>query len=183
MTTAVAGSATVPDRQPPDVVGQAPAAHPPSTAQPAVDLPWHAENALRMLAQVAIGAVGLLVTWAVVSGKSTYSEQLAWLVAAVVLTAIGAVGMVGWLVSGTRTVRAERARLEAELAATLEAGVADTQAAGDLPDLVTAPRMTRLHVRSCLLVQGKPDLVPPASGDFAVLQWCSVCLDEDGRAR
>lgn len=148
-----------------------------------LDLPWKAENVLRVLAQVLIGAVGLVVTWVGVSGKVTYDQQIPWLIAAILVTAVGAVGMVGWLVSGARAVRLERGRLQAELAASLEADDLGDEAKQERTDLVTAPRMTRLHARSCLLVQGKPDLAAPSPEDLSVLQSCNVCLDENGRAR
>ena len=149
-----------------------------------LDVPWKAENVLRLLAQVVIGAVGLVVAWVGASGKTSYDEQIAWLVAAILATAVGALGMVGWLVSGARTVRIERGRLQAELAASLQADGSTAEGTQEQEqELVTAPRMTRVHVRSCVLAQGKADLAAPSSDDLAVLQLCDVCLDENGRAR
>lgn len=142
------------------------------------DLPWRLEDVLRVVVMGALGLIGIVVTYVGCSRQDNYSDQLGWLVGAIVAAAVGAVGMVGWLVTGSRRCRTERRRLESQLAASLATLAPDQQDDGPAA-LVSAPGMTLFHAPSCFLVQGKPGVraLSHTGADTDGLSPCPVCLE------
>ncbi|MFN2539957.1 MAG: hypothetical protein ABR549_17635 [Mycobacteriales bacterium] len=152
-----------------------------ATAEPAevpdrARLPWAVSDIRRLVRNLALGGTGLVLAWTVASGTTQVSRQGYAIVGGVVAAVAAAAGCAGWLLSGTRAVRAERARLMVEVNAliarrspqpttTLEAG------------LVTANGMRHFHQATCPMARGKA-LRPVTAQDS--LGACPICSRADG---
>jgi hypothetical protein len=136
------------------------------------DSPWQRTDLVRVGCWVALGIVLNVIAWYGASGSTLWSRQTDWIVLGVVAAAVVAVGCVGWLVSGLRSVGAARAEVVRGLARPLVSVVAVPTSA----ELVAGARMTRFHRNGCRLVAGKKY---GAVGQVEIidrqLQACGVC--------
>lgn len=121
--------------------------------------PWNFGDQLRLGVTTLVGAVGLLVSWVLISGEPIWTSQIRWLAAGVTAIIVAGVGCGLWLLQGLRQVRERKRVILTHMVALttmvpldLDDGTLD--AAGRRR--CTAPRMTRYHRGACLLVQGKP---------------------------
>lgn len=122
------------------------------------ELPWRKRDLVRVAVLVVLGAVGLGLCYFIVSGEPDPATQLRWTVGAIGATAIGALGMVGWLLAGVRAVRAEKRVVVEELLlrnAPLARSQPAPRAAGGASVFVSASNMTKYHGPDCPLARSK----------------------------
>jgi hypothetical protein len=140
--------------------------------------PWQTRDLVRSLWVTTIGAVGIFLCWYGAGGEEHWSDQLPWLVGGIAGTVLGLLGMVGWLLSGFRTLHAEEWAARRELQAVLDTSVAGAAHAEQLTDavFVTGPGVSHYHRPDCPLVRGKP--VTPLGSEAIhgpVRTRCGVC--------
>lgn len=130
-----------------------------------------------MLCLVGLGAIGLGACYVGARNADRWSEQLAWLAGGIFACAVGALGMVGWLLAGFRVVRAE---IRVATAWVQAQGVRIETQGGGLPPSdgspVIGPGMHHFHRPQCPLVKSKAVHAVPA-GDLLseALAPCGVC--------
>jgi hypothetical protein len=97
--------------------------------------PWTADQALKTVALVAIGAVAVLVAWAVISGRPGASQQLGFVCLGLGGVIVAFLGQASWLLHGRRAVGSRARYLLGEApdngAAVFPASSADALVAGD----------------------------------------------------
>lgn len=143
-------------------------------------LPWSARDVTRLTRLTGVGALALGVGWYGASGEAREVDQLRWLTLAIAATALAALGMVGWLVTGFRNVRIAARALSADIG--LECGAWELDPIAPVSDpgtRVSSAVMTRYHFPSCQLVQGKEGLFELQPTDIVQRQLtpCGVCVD------
>lgn len=142
--------------------------------------PWRRHHVAASLALAAIGCLGMFVCWYVGAGRSSYHDQVPWLVGSIASAGVAVTGGVVWLVCGFRQVSLLERALLGYLGPWLDAAQADpVRPAGD-PDtgsLVIAAGMSRAHRPGCLLVRGKSHLTVITQAEVSVrgLPTCGVC--------
>ncbi|MBA3741359.1 hypothetical protein [Sporichthya sp.] len=159
--------------------------------------PWVLRDHLVRAILVAVGAVGLAVSWYGCAGETYFRDQYGWLAAGTASAAIASVGLTLWVQAGMRAVRGEEKRLltavilRRRLALDLPLGqdtaprVARVRPTASsepviespgVPALVSAPSMTRAHLPSCRFVRNK-QVAPVTEAEVLVrgLAGCPVC--------
>jgi hypothetical protein len=155
-----------------------------SDALLAADVPWRLRDLTRTTRTLLFGAVVVIAGWVGASGTPLISRQLAWAAVSVTGVSIAGLGMVSWLLGGLRVIHQVSEEALAPLQAEYVAPGPDADVPAPSPVgsmeavssalLVSAPRMTRFHAPSCLLVRGKPTRVLRADGS-GELRPCGVC--------
>jgi hypothetical protein len=141
------------------------------------ETPWRASQLAASLMAGTVGAAGIALTWWGSASVKLYGHQMVWLVMAVLLTAVGVLGGVSWLVNGTRAVRLLRKDVLVQVAAFAgkhqPSSSHDHQASHDAP--VWVDNGTRYHRPGCPFVVGKAlvsfDTFQPRPG----VRPCEVC--------
>ncbi len=119
--------------------------------------PWRRRDAAVVALVVALGVVGLVVTWVGISGTAKLTPQARWLgfgIASLMLTGFA---MVGWLVLGLTRVAATPARwcASAGRGAVGRRGRGHRMVLVLVTDSVSRPRAARYHLAHCPLLAGK----------------------------
>jgi hypothetical protein len=134
--------------------------------------PWLRTDIVRVAWWVALGIAINFVAWYGASGSTLWSTQTGWIVVGILAAAVVAVGCIGWLVSGLRSVSAARAEVVRGLARPSLPVIVVPAA----DELVAGPRMTRFHQNGCRLVAGKKYAVVGTTEIVArQLLACGVC--------
>ena len=135
-------------------------------------VPWAMTDMRRLLRTLGLAATGLVLAWTVASGTTHVARQGYAIVAGIVAAGAAAAGCAGWLLAGTRAVRAERARLMTEVNALIARRSPQPQAV-PAQGLVTAKGMRHVHDASCPMARGKAVHAVPAEHSLTA---CPVCL-------
>lgn len=145
-------------------------------------VPWSKGDRVWLLALVAIGAVGAGYCSHKVGDEILWDEQVDWMFGALLFAGLGLLGVVGYLTSGSRNIKAAERELRQRYAVVFR-GVMGYEftahprvSAGTDPvgGIVTAPGMRRYHREACPVVVGKA-VRPLASSDLAALEPCRMC--------
>ena len=141
------------------------------------DLPWAARDLTALLRLGVLGALVICVGWIGGSGTVALSRQAGWLGVAVVGNLMAGAAMVGWLLSGLRSVRQLKQEVVADLEARWPSASVQIGVVADPAGLVSLAGARRYHRGDCRLVQGKPTRAAALSAHHrAGRQPCGVCV-------
>lgn len=154
----------------------------PTATLPRHTAPWSAGDHTWLSVLFVIGTVGGAYCSYKVGDEIGWDDQVRWMFLALLFAGLGLLGVVGWLTSGSRNIKAAERELRQRYAAVFR-GVLGYEfhehprsADGSSPvgGLVTAPGMCRYHRESCPVVRNKA--VRPLGGeDLTVLEPCRMC--------
>lgn len=148
------------------------------------DAPWERRHLVRLALWMAVGLVGIGLSWFRISGAGDWHDQLPWIIVAAVAVGLSGLGTAGWLMAASRAVHLEahdvmsQLRIQQQLDEHVSRYVEPELAldpAGPVT-YVTGPTMTRVHAAGCALVAGKA--ISPVSVqeiESQRLALCGVC--------
>jgi hypothetical protein len=111
-------------------------------------VPWSRRDAGLLAVVLAVGAVLVGLSWFFAAGRADAGDQLAFVSLALVGTALGLAGVVGWTVHGRRAINLRRSRL-------LGTAPPAPSDAAQAVELVAGPTGRWFHRADCLLVDGR----------------------------
>jgi hypothetical protein len=144
-------------------------------------VPWSRADAAWLVVLMAIGTIGGAYCSYRVGDEIAWEDQEPWLYGALLFAGIGLIGVVGWLTSGSRNIKAAERVLRHDYAEVFRGVVgreynaplrSETVAAVGV--LVTAPGMRRYHRETCPVVAGKAVRTLRAD-DLTALEPCRMC--------
>ncbi|WP_344605888.1 hypothetical protein [Sporichthya brevicatena] len=157
------------------------------------DAPWERRHLVRLGVWMAVGLVGIGVSWFQISGEGDWHDQIRWIIVGSVAVGVSGLGTAGWLMAASRAVHLEAHDVMAQLriqqqfndgtglgdAGAARGGAVEREAPVDPSGpfgYVSGPTMTRVHVASCALVAGKV-VSPVSDSEIAArgLARCGVC--------
>jgi hypothetical protein len=139
--------------------------------------PWQRRELMFAVPGVAVGPVGLLVSWLGARSTRNWAEQDGWIAVGTLCLAISLAAAASWVRVGLRNMRTLQRTLvrgaRTHLSA-LSVAVAPEQADGRL---VTAAGLTLFHRPDCLLVNGKSvHSIAPGTEGSGDRTACRMCL-------
>lgn len=154
----------------------------PTATLPFHAVPWSKGDNVVSLVLVAIGTLGAGYCSYKVGDEIFWDAQVDWMFGALLFAGLGLLGVVGWLTSGSRNIKAAECELRKRYAVVFRGVMgyefAAHPRAADAPapvgGLVTAPGMQRYHRENCPVVRNKA-VRPLDSGDLTVLEPCRMC--------
>lgn len=154
------------------------------TARPATVV-WGADDLLRWVFAVGVGAITIAVAWYICAGDATFNQQVGPVDAGVAGLLVTGLGNASWLLRGRRAVGERRRALLADIAQDpppvpsgpllLSTAAPSVAPATDL--FVAGSDMTRFHRPTCALAQGRVGWVAMDRQEHeqAGRQPCGVC--------
>jgi len=120
--------------------------------------PWDLADLRRLTRTSSLSSTGVVVSWLVASGTTDPAKQQYAVAGGVVAAALTVAGLAGWVLAGMRTVRVRRREAVQDVRVLLARRriVAPEPAAGVVAAPVTVRGTTHRHVRTCVMVRGKP---------------------------
>ena len=151
----------------------------PTPATWALNGPWQRRELLLWAPGVAVGPVGLLISWVLARGSDGWATQDGWIAVGSICLAISLAAIAGWTRAGLRNLRTlqrtlvQAARTHLVAATTVPARAAESADRG----FVGVAGTTFYHRADCLLVNGKQvQPVQPELDPAADRTACRMCI-------